>query len=148
MVKNLKLIRNNRGISQQTLANTIGTTQQSINMYENHKIEPDINTLISLADYFDVTVDYLIGRTDENNQPLSDSNSILSKYSKLNKSEKICIDTLIDTYINLKKRVFRNERLILNCRGYSRMTRLIYKRSIRESTLRIYTTFFAKTIFG
>lgn len=103
MVKNLKLIRNNRGISQQTLANTIGTTQQSINMYENHKIEPDINTLISLADYFDVTVDYLIGRTDENNQPLSDSNSLLSKYSKLNKSEKICIDTLIDTYINLKK---------------------------------------------
>lgn len=103
MVKNLKLIRNSRGISQQTLANAIGTTQQSVNMYENHKIEPDISTLIALADYFDVTVDYLIGRTDQNNQPLSDSNSLLSKYSKLNKAEKICIDTLIDTYINLKK---------------------------------------------
>lgn len=103
MVKNLKAIRHTRGISQQTLATALGTTQQSINKYENHKIEPDINTLISLADYFDVTVDYLIGRTDENNQLLSDSNSLWSKYRKLNKSEKICIDTLIDTYINLKK---------------------------------------------
>lgn len=103
MVKNLKAIRHARGISQQTLANAMGITQQSINKYENHKIEPDINTLIALADYFDVTVDYLVGRTDENNQPLSDSNSLLSKYSRLNKSEKICIDTLIDTYINLKK---------------------------------------------
>ncbi len=103
MVKNLKVIRNNRSISQQTLATAIGTTQQSINKYENHKIEPDINTLIAIADYFDVTVDYLIGRTNEDNQLLLDSNSLLSKYSRLNKSEKICIDTLIDTYINLKK---------------------------------------------
>lgn len=103
MVKNLKVIRHARGISQQTLANAMGITQQSINKYENHKIEPDIDTLIALADYFDVTVDYLIGRTDENNQPLLESNSLLSKYSRLNKSEKICIDTLIDTYIKLKK---------------------------------------------
>lgn len=103
MIKNLKLIRNNRGISQQTLAAAIGTTQQSINKYENHKIEPDIATLIALADYFDVTIDYLVGRTDENNKPLSDGSSLLNKYSKLNRSEKICIDTLIDTYIKLKK---------------------------------------------
>ena len=106
MIKNLKLIRTMRGISQQMLANALGTTQQSINKYENHKIEPDINTLIALADYFDVTVDYLIGRTDENNQVLSDGNSLLGKYSRLNKSEKICIDTLIDTYINLKNGPF------------------------------------------
>lgn len=103
MVKNLKTIRNNMGISQQTLANAIGTTQQSINMYENHKVEPDIDTLIALADYFNVTVDYLVGRTDQNNQHVSCSNNVFSKYGKLNKSEKICIDTLIDTYIKLKK---------------------------------------------
>lgn len=103
MIKNLKQIRNGRGVSQQTLAAAIGTTQQSINKYENHKIEPDIATLIALANYFDVTIDYLVGRTDEKNQPLSDGSSLLNKYSKLNRSEKICIDTLIDTYIKLKK---------------------------------------------
>ena len=102
MVKNLKAIRNERGISQQTLAVALGITQQSVNKYENHKIEPDINTLIAIANYFDVTVDYLIGRTDENNLPVSSGNGLLNKYSQLNKSEKICIDTLIDTYLKLK----------------------------------------------
>lgn len=101
MVKNLKTIRNKNGISQQTLAAAIGLTQQSVNMYENHKIEPDIDTLIKIADYFNVTVDYLIGRTDENDNVLS-PNSLSDRYSKLNKSEKICIETLIDTYIKLK----------------------------------------------
>ncbi|MGN0165156.1 MAG: helix-turn-helix domain-containing protein, partial [Lachnospiraceae bacterium] len=64
MVKNLKLLRTQKGISQQKLANEIGISQQSINKYENQNIEPDINTLIALADYFETTVDYLIGRTD------------------------------------------------------------------------------------
>lgn len=102
MVKNLKIIRNEHGISQQTLAAVLGITQQSVNKYENHKIEPDIDTLIAMANYFEVTVDYLIGRTDENNQPVKSSNSLLNKYSQLSKSEKICIDTLIDTYLKLK----------------------------------------------
>lgn len=102
MVKNLKSIRNKRGISQQALANALGITQQSVNKYENHKIEPDIDTLIAIANYFDVSVDYLVGRTNENNVPLFPNNSLLDKYSKLNKSEKICVDTLVDTYLKLK----------------------------------------------
>lgn len=91
MIKNLKLIRTMRGISQQMLANALGTTQQSINKYENHKIEPDINTLIALADYFDVTVDYLIGRTDENNQALSDGNSLLGNTADSTKAKKFAL---------------------------------------------------------
>lgn len=101
MVKNLKTIRNKNGISQQTLASAIGLTQQSVNMYENHKIEPDIDTLIEMANYFNVTVDYLIGRTDENGNVLVE-NTLLKRYASLSKNEKICVDTLIDTYIKLK----------------------------------------------
>lgn len=101
MVKNLKTIRNKSGISQQTLASAIGLTQQSVNMYENHKIEPDIDTLIEIANYFNVTVDYLIGRTDENGNVLIE-NTLSERYAMLSKSEKICVDTLIDTYIKLK----------------------------------------------
>lgn len=103
MVKNLKLLRTTMGISQQKLANDIGISQQSINKYENHKVEPDINTLIALSNYFEVSVDYLIGKTDENNNRLIDSQSLLSRYSKLNHTEKICVDTLINTYLQLKK---------------------------------------------
>ena len=46
MVKNLKLLRTKYNISQQQLAELVGVSQQSINKYENHKIEPDIQTLI------------------------------------------------------------------------------------------------------
>lgn len=52
MIQNLKILRNKKGISQQKLADAIGVSQQSINKYENHKIEPDIDTLIKIADFF------------------------------------------------------------------------------------------------
>ncbi|MEZ3496240.1 MAG: helix-turn-helix domain-containing protein [Lachnospiraceae bacterium] len=64
MVKNLKKLRAQAGISQQQLADVIGVSQQSINKYENHNIEPDIHTMIALADYFGTSVDYLIGHTE------------------------------------------------------------------------------------
>ncbi|MBQ4036753.1 MAG: helix-turn-helix transcriptional regulator [Clostridia bacterium] len=52
MVKNLKMLRNQMGISQQGLADALGISQQSVNRYENHKVEPDIDTLIKIADFF------------------------------------------------------------------------------------------------
>lgn len=64
MVKNLKELRTQAGISQQQLADVVGVSQQSINKYENHNIEPDIRTLVALADFFETSVDYLIGHTD------------------------------------------------------------------------------------
>ncbi len=106
MLDKLKKLRNERGISQQALADIIGVSQQSINKYENHNIEPDILTLIAIADYFDVSVDYLIGRFDNCGVlpiKLKDKEKQLVKnYRKLNESEKICVDTLIETYIKNK----------------------------------------------
>lgn len=52
MLENLKLLRSTAGISQKTLADSIGVSQQSINKYENHNIEPDIATLSRIADFF------------------------------------------------------------------------------------------------
>ena len=59
----LKELRNERGISQQKLAEAIGMGQSSINDYENRGIEPDIGTLIRIADFFETSVDYLIAHT-------------------------------------------------------------------------------------
>lgn len=64
MLLKLKVLRNRRGTSQQQLADVIGVSQQSINKYENHDVEPDIATLKAIADYFDTSVDYLIGHTE------------------------------------------------------------------------------------
>ena len=64
MLENLKLLRSTAGISQKTLADSIGVSQQSINKYENHNIEPDIATLSSIADYFHVSIDFLVGANE------------------------------------------------------------------------------------
>ncbi|MBQ8683000.1 MAG: helix-turn-helix transcriptional regulator [Clostridia bacterium] len=98
MVKNLKKLRIQASISQQALATAVGVSQQSINKYENHAVEPDIATLIALADYLGVTIDYLVGRTDEagNNHLLSDE-ELLVKYRQLRDSEKACVRMVVDT---------------------------------------------------
>ena len=63
MLTNLKKLREDASVSQKALADAIGVSQQSVNKYENHNIEPDIDTLIRIADFFETSVDYLIGHT-------------------------------------------------------------------------------------
>ena len=74
LVENLKKLRIKHKISQKQLADVIGVSQQSINKYENHNIEPDIDTLKSLANYFNTSIDYLVGYSNKNT---SDINSEL-----------------------------------------------------------------------
>ena len=63
-MRNLKLLREEKGISQQKLAEAIGSTQQAIHRYENGDYEPDIRTMSLMADFFDTSIDFLVGRTD------------------------------------------------------------------------------------
>ena len=103
MIKNLKKLRNEKGISQQYLAGVLGVSQQSINKYENHNVEPDIALLISMADFFNTTIDYLVGRseTQELSSNISTKEShLVEQYRRLNDSEKQCIDVVISTYLN------------------------------------------------
>lgn len=67
MVANLKKLRNAYNISQQQLADVIGVSQQSINKYENHNIEPDIETLKTMATFFNTSIDYLVGYKEDKN---------------------------------------------------------------------------------
>ena len=60
----LREIRRAKGVSQLRLAMDLNTSQNTISRYETGEREPGINELIKLADYFGVSVDYLIGRTD------------------------------------------------------------------------------------
>lgn len=106
MVQNLKKMRMKKGISQQQLADVIGVSQQSINKYENHMVEPDINTLMALADYFNTSVDYLIGHTDIDHvietiqhYDLNDDEGVLiDGYRRLTRNEKESIRMIIRNY--------------------------------------------------
>ena len=60
----LKELRKTRNISQLKLALDLNMNQNSISRYENCEREADYETLIKFAEYFDVSLDYLLGRTD------------------------------------------------------------------------------------
>lgn len=60
----LKELRKKKGISQLRLAIELNTTQNTISRYETGEREPGIDELIKIADFFHVSVDYLIGRTE------------------------------------------------------------------------------------
>lgn len=63
----LKYLREQRGISQLKLAIDLNMNQNSISRYENGVREADYATLIKFADYFNVSLDYLLERTDNPN---------------------------------------------------------------------------------
>ena len=61
----LKELRKSRNISQLKLALDLNMNQNSISRYENCEREADYETLIKLADYFGVSLDYLLGRSEK-----------------------------------------------------------------------------------
>ncbi|MEG0179416.1 MAG: XRE family transcriptional regulator [Oscillospiraceae bacterium] len=59
--KRLKELRKLKGVSQVTLANVLEVTQQAVGKWETGRSSPDMQTLARIADFFAVTVDYLLG---------------------------------------------------------------------------------------
>ena len=57
----LRELRKSKGYTQEYLAKTIGITPGAIGLYEQDRREPDNNTIITLAEVFGVSVDYLLG---------------------------------------------------------------------------------------
>lgn len=64
MIKLFEL-RSEKNLSQRELAKIMNVSQGTYNNWENSNTQPSIEQLIALADFFGVSVDYLIGRTDE-----------------------------------------------------------------------------------
>lgn len=61
----IKELRNEQHITQLKMALDLNMSQNTISRYENGEREPGIAELIRIADYFQVSVDYLLGRTDK-----------------------------------------------------------------------------------
>ncbi len=66
-----KELRKSRNLSQQQLADYLHTSKSSVNMYERGEREPGLEMLETIADYFNVDMDYLMGKSEIANQALS-----------------------------------------------------------------------------
>ena len=60
-----KKVRTERNLTQKQTAEGIGVTEQAYQRYEYGKVVPSATVLIALADFFDVSLDYLCGRSDD-----------------------------------------------------------------------------------
>lgn len=104
MLQNLKMLREKNNVTQQKLAMAVGVSQQSINKYENHDVEPDIETLIRIADYFHTSVDYLIGHSGlciEGQTACllnEEERCLLESYRVLSTKEKDSVRLVIENY--------------------------------------------------
>ena len=58
-------LRQDRGLTQKQLGKILSVSTGTISNYENGVHYPDLDKLVALADYFQVSTDYLLGRTDE-----------------------------------------------------------------------------------
>lgn len=110
--------RNKRSLSQLALSKLIGVSQQTIGSWETGRTSPDLLMLVNLADFFDVTTDYLLGRTKnrkllEPAQPPAapPSTSVLTpkeqdllhKYRVLTDEHKGLLNGQLDAMYNLDK---------------------------------------------
>ncbi len=71
--KVLRSLREEQDITRKELARRTGVSQSSINMYERGDREPSIETLEAFADYFNVNMDYLLGKSDKRNPDIYDA---------------------------------------------------------------------------
>lgn len=91
MMNRIRELREKAGLRQIDVAKATGIDQKTLSNYETGKTNPDSYSLIQLADFFDVSIDYLVGRID----------SIYPTFSK----EDICkkIDTIKQELNDIKK---------------------------------------------
>lgn len=107
----LRELRKEKGLSQSQVADLLGCNQTAIGKYERGQLEPNIFALKKLADFFECSVDYLLGREDDlgvvnvvnNNDNLTPKEKeLVDNYRKLNTVEQDTIITQIKALADRK----------------------------------------------
>lgn len=95
-----KQLRTANGYSQQELADALNVSKSTVNMYERGERKPGISQLEAIADYFNVDMDYLSGKSSVPRKSLISSNQVPAYISAYSKSEENLIKKYrkLDTY--------------------------------------------------
>ena len=102
----IRQLRIEHQMTQEELGARVGVQKAAIYKYENGLAEPDLDTLIRMADFFDTSVDYLIGYSDYERkvQPYTESHlsetelEHMSAYRTLPERMRSIVDNLIEEY--------------------------------------------------
>ena len=95
----LQDLREDRDISRKDLALALNISVSTLGMYEQGRREPNIDMLIKMADYFDVSIDFLVGISfkNENNELLVEALHLKNEIDKLPQGYKNIIDFMLNT---------------------------------------------------
>lgn len=96
-------LRNKRGLSQYALAEKLGFSRGKLANYEQGTRQPDYETLKKIANFFDVTTDYLLGVTDNPNSDISIAYDGGPQYE--DEDEREFIEQQLEQYRKMKKRM-------------------------------------------
>ena len=86
----IRELRKEKGITQEQLADAVNVKKYTIGDWERNRTEPNITTLVAMADYFEVSTDYLLGRSDDtglvqaNANLTPDEEEVLMLYRQMN----------------------------------------------------------------
>ena len=103
--KRLKELRLEEDMKQLDLGKILEVSSSTIGMYEQGRRFPDQETLLKIANFFDVTTDYLLGRTDERNPKKEINNATTIAAHRLGDIEQLPDDAIdeINNYIDLMR---------------------------------------------
>ena len=93
----LQDLREDRDISRKDLALALNISVSTLGMYEQGRREPNIDMLIKMADYFDVSIDFLVGRSykNENNEILVEALHLKNQIDHLPQEYKNLIEFML-----------------------------------------------------
>ncbi len=97
--KNIRDIRISLGKTQKDLADILATSQSTIGKYEREELEPNLHIIVKMADVFNCSVDYILGRESEDGAILVNSNdtytseeqNLIKQFRKLSKRQQISV---------------------------------------------------------
>ncbi len=94
----IKELREERGLSQAKLARELNVGTGSVGMWESAGEIPPVKKLLVIADYFGVSLDYLVGRSDIRAPFSADADAFLSEYCALSPAKKELLKTLVQSW--------------------------------------------------
>ena len=103
-MNNMKKIRESLQVTQVKVANDLKLSRQVYNFYENGKRNPDMQTLIKIADYYGVSIDYLLGRTNVIKPENIDEDDLLSKINTADSETKASVEQFLNYLLYEKER--------------------------------------------